>query len=47
MTRSDLGMDKMGRIIHVNSEAQPATKNQSVLNTAFEIIVKLVKDSKN
>jgi hypothetical protein len=47
MTRSDLGMDEMGRIIHVNSEAQPSVKNQSLLDTAFEIGVKLVKNSKN
>ena len=47
MTGSGLGMEEVGRVIHVNSEAQPAAKNQSMLNTAFEIGVKLVKNYKN
>ncbi|HES59508.1 MAG TPA: flavodoxin family protein [Caldithrix sp.] len=47
MTGSGLGMEEVGRIIQANSEAQPAAKNQSLLNTAFEIGVKLVKNSRN
>jgi len=47
MTGSGLGMKEVGRIIHINSEAQPAATNQSLLNTAFKIGEKLVKNSKN
>lgn len=47
MTGSGLGMEEVGWIINVNSEAQPAAKNQPMMDTAFEIGVKLVKNSKN
>jgi hypothetical protein len=43
MTGSGLGMELAGRIIHVNSDADPAAKNQSIMNRAFEIGVELVK----
>lgn len=42
MTGSGLGMKEVGRVIHVNSEKQPAEKDEKLLNFAFEIGVKLI-----
>lgn len=39
-------MEEAGRIIHVNRDADPAAKNQSIMNRAFQIGVELVKKSK-
>lgn len=43
MTGSGLGMEEVGRIIHVSSEEKPAEKNKALLKEAYEIGRKLIK----
>lgn len=43
MTGSGLGMEEVGRIIHVSSEEKPAEKNKDLLKEAYEIGRKLIK----
>ena len=43
MAGSGLGMEEVGRIIHVNSEERPATGNKDLLKEAFETGRKLIK----
>ncbi len=43
MTGSGLGMEEVGRIIHVNSEEHPAAGNKDLLKEAFETGRKLIK----
>ncbi len=43
MTGSGLGMEEVGRIIHVSSEEKPAEKNKDLLKEALEIGRKLIK----
>jgi multimeric flavodoxin WrbA len=43
MAGSGLGMEEVGRIIHVNSEERPAVGNKDLLKEAFETGRKLIK----
>ncbi len=43
MTGSGLGMEEVGRIIHVNSEEHPAVGNKDLLKEAFETGRRLIK----
>ena len=43
MTGSGLGMEEVGRIIHVSSEEKPAEKNKDLLKEAYEIGRKMIK----
>jgi multimeric flavodoxin WrbA len=43
MTGSGLGMEEVGRIIHVSSEEKPAEKNKDLLKEAYNIGRKLIK----
>ncbi len=43
MTGSGLGMEEVGRIIHVNSEECPAAVNRGLLQEAFETGRRLIK----
>jgi hypothetical protein len=43
MTGGGLGMEEVGRIIHIDSQDHPATGNKALLKEAFEIGRRLLK----
>lgn len=44
MTGSGLGMEEVGRIVHINSHDKPAEKNGEMLKNAFEIGQKMARN---